>query len=266
MKVWHRHGPLACALLLAACCRATAQAPPPDPFQEWLTVREALLGARGLVAYYDFQEGDGATLTNRVTGGEALNGTLHEAKWAEGRWPGKHGLAFDGQGAYVEIPHHPGLYPFGADGTDELTLAVSMLADSTAEAGLVDKSSAGWGRDTPYALWITSGAIAAGVGDGTDCTLVRDPVEASTGQWLTLVLVVEATRVRLYKNGLLIASAARGLEPLDSDRPLLIGCMKPGSFHFRGRMDELAIYNRALSAREITRAARMKTVPTIDIP
>ena len=202
MKVWHRHGPLACALLVAACCRATAQAPPPDPFQEWLTVREALLGARGLVAYYDFQEGDGATLTNRVSGGEALNGTLHEAKWAEGRWPGKHGLAFDGQGAYVEIPHHPGLYPFGADGTDELTLAVSMLADSTAEAGLVDKSSAGWGRDTPYALWITSGAIAAGVGDGTDCTLVRDPVEAPTGQWLTLVLVVEATRVRLYKNGL----------------------------------------------------------------
>jgi hypothetical protein len=67
--------------------------------------------------------------------------------------------------------------------------------------------------------------------------------------------------VKLYVNGKLVDSQAENRTPVDSETPLLIGkvSFKQGSVfctvgdysYLDGLMDEIAIFNRALSAAEI---------------
>ena len=70
----------------------------------WQEYRNNLLNDPALIAYYDFQEGQGDVLGNRAKSGSILNGAIHKGQWTEGRWQGKHALNFDGGGTYVEIP------------------------------------------------------------------------------------------------------------------------------------------------------------------
>ncbi|NCO32489.1 MAG: LamG domain-containing protein [Armatimonadetes bacterium] len=60
------------------------------------------------------------------------------------------------------------------------------------------------------------------------------------------------TQVILYRNGVPVATAAKAFDPKDNGKPLLIGCMKPGVYHFNGRIDEMAVYKRSLSGDEVT--------------
>ncbi len=87
------------------------------------------------------------------------------------------------------------------------------------------------------------------------------------GQWQHVAFVVDKSIVRLYRNGVEVAS--KPCDGLTVDSPvsvLSIGCVAsdgadatPKSCYWRGRIDELAIFHSALSADAIRRLYRCET-------
>jgi len=72
-------------------------------------------------------------------------------------------------------------------------------------------------------------------------------------RWYHVVGVQDpaTNRVRLFVNGVQVASVARAASGVTSSGPLLIGDRSSGNQVLNGRIDEVAIYRRALSAAEI---------------
>ena len=240
---------------------ALAQAP---SFARWQTERETLLADPSVVAYYDFQGGEGTVLKNRSKVGAELVGVFHGAQRDTGRWPGKGALKFDGLTNMVEIPSVDALYEQdrAQGGTGEMTIEVWMRAATTGEAGIVDKSSAGWGRDAPYMIWVSPNRLCAHLGrqPGNRVTSVRDPEEVTTDDWMHVAMVIAPRSLALYKDGVLVGRTPRTTNVSDNGKPLLLGAMgklRRGKFYFCGRFDEVVIYNRALPKPAIMeRAAR----------
>jgi len=71
--------------------------------------------------------------------------------------------------------------------------------------------------------------------------------------WTHLVVSYDGTTARLYVNGALAASAAVAFAP-NTSSPLRLGAGRTegaADYYFPGRIDEIALYNTALSATRI---------------
>jgi hypothetical protein len=69
--------------------------------------------------------------------------------------------------------------------------------------------------------------------------------------WTHVALTYDATTLRLYVNGVLAASQAYSGSVQSTSNPLWIGGNSPYGEYFQGLIDEIRIYNRALSQAEI---------------
>ena len=252
---------------LSPCALAQAPAKPVG-FARWMTEREALVAEASVVAYYDFQEGKGTVLRNKSEAGSVLDGAIRGARWADGRWPGKKALRFDGLTNMVAIPAVDALCALNQEkgGSGEMTVEVWLKATTSKEAGIVDKSSAGWGKDAPYMIWISPNRLGAYVGTqpGSRVSAVGDPDEVITGDWTHVVMVVDAQSLALYRDGVLLGRTSRGAKISDNGRPLLLGAMGDlprGKFYFRGLLDEVVIYKRALPEAAVRARAELVPAP-----
>jgi hypothetical protein len=237
-------------------------------FARWTVERQALANDPAVVAYYDFQEGLGRVLKNHAHTGPALDGKIEGATWTMGRWPAKRALEFDGKTSLVEIPASPLLVPLDTaqGGTGEMTLEVWVRVTDRREAGVVDPSSGGTAGEAPYGLWISPTRYLAFLGrraDGSDSVAIaNDTSEAPLGEWTPLVVTVTATTLTLYRGGVPVSQAPRAFVPVANARPLLIGAMgrlDGGRFRLCGVVDEVIIYNRALTPEQV--AARATLLP-----
>ena len=91
--------------------------------------------------------------------------------------------------------------------------------------------------------------------NGTDVEATNGPA-VPLGVWTHLAVTYDGTTLRLYVNGVLRSSTAASGGIAASTAPLRIGgntvFSVPGTEYFAGLIDEVRIYNRALSAAEIT--------------
>jgi hypothetical protein len=113
-----------------------------------------------------------------------------------------------------------------------------------------------------YGLWVHADGIAYVAVGGADGTPTA-PGTVPVGQWAHVVGVVDAgaRTTRIYVNGALVATGTCSTAiPAVPGVPLRIGAGDPGMSNitsFLGSIDEVVVYNRALSATEVaTRAAR----------
>jgi hypothetical protein len=73
-----------------------------------------------------------------------------------------------------------------------------------------------------------------------------------TNVWQMLTYVREATAVRIYKNGANVTSTSSAIGSVTSSTEgFQIGCYAGGTLFFNGPIDEVSVFNRALSAAEI---------------
>ncbi len=217
----------------------------------WQKQQQAFKDDPDVIAYYDFQEGKGDTLKNMSKTGTGLDGKIQSAKWAQGRWPGKNALSFDGSKSLVEIPSAKALFTLDKEqgGTGEMTIELWLNAKSNQEGGLVDKSSAGTASDAPYSLWISPHRLSAYMGrqpeEGT--TTTSDSEQLIMGDWIHVAMVINEKSLALYRDGVLVGRVNRGPKILDNDKPLLLGSMGlPGRYYYDGLLDEVVIYKKAL--------------------
>ncbi len=71
-------------------------------------------------------------------------------------------------------------------------------------------------------------------------------------QWYHLVATYDGAVMRLYVNGVQVATANRTGGILNANTPLTIGTGLGGSYDFNGDLDELKIYNHTLTAAEVS--------------
>src|SRR6185437_16551675 len=87
---------------------------------------------------------------------------------------------------------------------------------------------------------------------GSTARLLDGTAAVPTGAWTHLAATFDGTTERLYVNGTQVSSLAVSGSILTSTSPLKIGGNAIWGEYFNGMIDEVRVYNRALSAGEIT--------------
>jgi glucose/arabinose dehydrogenase len=205
-----------------------------------LTVNPAT--GTGLVASYNFNEGSGTVLTDRS--GNANTGTIMGATWTTA---GKYGgaLTFNGSSNLVVVNASPSL-----NLTNAMTIEawVYPTASQSKWRTIVQRE-----RDA-YFLHAGSNAALRPAGGGTlngAMTFAAATTAIPTNSWTHLAVTYDGAAVRLYVNGAQVASKAQTGPIQATTAPLRIGGNVPYGEYFLGRIDEIRLYNRALSATEL---------------
>src|SRR5688572_16887742 len=191
----------------------------------------------GLVAAYSFDEPSGLGVVD--ASGMGNNGQLDgPTRTTSGRYGGA--LTFNGAGAVVRV-------------NDSASL--DLMRGMTLEAWVYPTALSGWrdviykGPDDVYYLEASSGSAPAVGGKFTSALTGADDLPLNT--WSHLAGTYDGSTLRLYVNGALVASQPENSNIGASTGPLTIGGDDLYGQYFAGRIDEVRIYNRALSLAEI---------------
>ncbi|MGC8981520.1 MAG: LamG-like jellyroll fold domain-containing protein [Minisyncoccia bacterium] len=214
----------------------------------------------GLVLYIPFDNIDSANGKALDNSGFNNNGTIYSSTTICTNYPtppsgcpqlvdGKVGkaLSFDGVDDYVEVPDSPSLKLVSAG-----TIAVWVYQRTAAEfkGGICKAVTTAW-IYTDYGIvqrnaqgWY--GVIANGISSNSIGVAL-----SSLNTWYFLVFTWDGTYLRLYVNGKLAKSGTQTITPRISNNPFRIGPWGTITNTIDGLIDEVRVYNRALSAEEI---------------
>jgi len=201
------------------------------------------LGLRGLVLWLKFNEGSGTTAYDSSFYNN--HGTIYGAVYTDGKF-GK-ALSLDGVDDYVEVADSESL-----DITDEITIVVWAKPDGANEMGyLVAKGNPA--ADQRYNLyWYGTDDRLVFWESGSERT--SDKVFVDDNVWVQATIVIDGTTLKFYRNG--VSAGTKTLSnPLESNSDALRIGHRVGDPSdarcFKGIIDEVRIYNRALSENEI---------------
>jgi hypothetical protein len=92
--------------------------------------------------------------------------------------------------------------------------------------------------------------------------LALAPFSPNLNQWYNLAVTRAGSTFTIYVNGTPVSSATSSLPVPDANAPLTLGEAEspPGNFFMNGSMDDVLLYNRALSAAEIAGLSNSQTV------
>jgi hypothetical protein len=237
---------------------ATRTAPPSDAqLKEWERAKPAVATGSvdaGLVGWWALDEGSGGTVSDSSP--SRVSGVLrNDPAWATGKRRGA--LNFDGRTSYVELPKDPRLY-FQGPFTVAAWVNVAVLPKS--EFGMyVVSDYANDATHSSFALRVRSTGAVQFFWQ-TDETV--PPHATSTGRiapgtWTHLAGVWDGSMRTVYING--VPDGSNGDPQPRSDNRGNVSIGRPGAFnglYFSGRIDEVRIYNRALSTTEVRSLAR----------
>ncbi|MCX5645797.1 MAG: discoidin domain-containing protein [Phycisphaerae bacterium] len=157
-------------------------------------------------------------------------------------------LAVDGNGDGVDVPYSADLNP--------PAFTVSLWANPSS-GGSGYRSPLTARDDTPqrgYILYVEPGNTwQFWTGTGTGWDNAAGPA-AQLDEWAHVTATLANDQKMLYLNGRLVAQSTAALS-LNTQRPLRIGAgateSTAGNYFFRGLIDEVCLYNRALPAEEV---------------
>ncbi len=199
----------------------------------------------GLVAAYSFDAGTGTTAADASGNGNA--GTLANATWTTS---GKYGgaLTFNGTSSMVSVPDNATL-----DLTNGMTLSawVYPTASSAAWRTVMLKENT---SNLVYALYATGDTtVPQGMRVVSNATkAAAGPSALPVNTWSYLAATYDGSNLRLYVNGTLTTTTAATGSMSNSSLPLRIGGNAIWGEYFTGRIDEVRVFNRALTAAEVT--------------
>jgi hypothetical protein len=214
--------------------------PPPPP-----DAAPSTLGM-GLVGRWKLDENNG-NATADTTGNN--NGTINGAAWVNTPYPGAKypnpaALRFDGDNDFVQLGDASGLPRNNGAQTVAFWLNYSGVPGENAAVAV---SLADGGGDTRLKLGFKEQRLAAFKG-GSNPVLV-DTAPPAAG-WHHFAYSYDGSTNRLYIDGTMRAMSGTGPDngPVNNAR---LGANFNGSEPFGGMVDEVRIYNRALSAAEV---------------
>jgi len=203
---------------------------------------------KGLVGYWNFDEGKGTVVKD--SSGNGNNGEIAGAEWVKGKVG--NALEFNGE-AYVEIPHSKGF--------DLTQLTIEMWIKTPEEFEI----ASGWrclfskeaggaveGRDYNFYTYSDDGIKVTQLHFSSavfGATMFPLPAPYEPKTWHHVAITVDANGNHIYySDGKKFAEAQGTPGEASGDYPVLIG--KADNF-WNGVIDEVRLYNRALSPDEI---------------
>jgi hypothetical protein len=217
----------------------------------------------GLIAEWRLDEGTGVTAVD-TSGNGNIASLVNGPAWTAGR--SAQGLSLDGVNDYVTVPHAPRL--------DAFPLSVAAWFKTTTTEGLravVNKYAAG--SFNGYQVFFNNGDLCAWllrsssnyIYDGGGCTMKATGF--NDGQWHQVVFVADASGGRLYVDAVQKASQpwTGPAGAPSTTQELRLGHypgVTGGDSYLPGLLDEVRVYDRALSAAEV--AQIYGEVPSID--
>jgi hypothetical protein len=196
----------------------------------------------GLVAAYPFNEGSGTTAFDVSSNWN--NGTISGATWTTLGVDGD-ALVFNGANALVTINNSASL---------QLSSAMTLEAwvnPSTANNAWRDVIYKGNDNYFLEGTSVSGGVPAMGGTFGTSDRVLYGTGSLLTNMWTHLAATYDGAKTRLYVNGVEVANQAQTGTIATSANPLQIGGDSIYGQYFKGIIDEVRVYNRALSATEI---------------
>ena len=201
----------------------------------------------GLVAEWHFDEGTGNVLKD--SSGNGNDGVIYGATWVEGKYGGA--LSFDGVDDYVEVPDAPELSGGGKDLTVEAWVKPESVTQHVVIGKYRDMSWKDWGiniinNKLHFQYEYKSNNYDSFYGDSI----------LNTNVWYHVAFVYSYTdkKTILYLNGMNDGTRTLPTDLPDTDTPVQIG-RAGGSYgsvsNFKGLIDEIKIYNSALTAEDI---------------
>lgn len=240
-------------------------------FGEWKQASRRWQDLPGLLVYYDFQptsEQERVLRNVSLTAPHESDGAVIGAKWTEGRWPLKRALEFKALGDRVRA-RIPGEFT-------SLTLHAWIRVDGLKRS--YNSLMMGDGFDDGKVHWQIhqDGKVILCI-KGTDEQTYRSPVvfnQERFGQWTQIASVFdgENKKVRFYVDGVQVSEMPAGVRPL-----LKIGGMEIANWNtvgygsganfrnWNGRMDEFAMFNRALTAEEVRQFYVSGAKPMVEV-
>jgi len=194
---------------------------------------------RSLTLHYSFSKSEGDKVSD--SSGAGNNGTAHGAKWTRmGRVGG--GCRFDGKDDWIQTDR-PGLPTDGSDWSIGLWLRPKR---GGATACVLSQYAKGHGRlnvkleaDGQCRFFYGRGAAVTG-----GCGSLKE------AEWSHLALVNENGTVRSFLNGRHVCDLPGRVAAVMSRRTVL-GAERSHAWYYSGYMDEVMIWNRALSESEV---------------
>jgi subtilisin family serine protease len=209
---------------------ATAPPPPPPPPP----------APTGLVAAYGFNQTSGTQVVD--ASGQGNTGTLSGGTWSAA---GKNGaaLSFTANG-FVTIPD---------------AASLDLTSGMTIEAWVRPTSNTGWRTvvlkedvgGLAYALYSSNGSRpSAYVHTNADVGL-NGAAALALNTWTHLAMTYDGATLRMFVNGVQVSSMPSAGAITATSGALRIGGNSVWSEYYRGLIDDVRIYNRALSGAEI---------------
>ena len=194
----------------------------------------------GLVAYYPFNG------NANDESGNGNNGTVNGATLTTDRFGNANkAYSFGGERNYISIADSTGISP-----TSAITLSAWVNPNSFGPARrILSKCSNSDCANNAYILSLANDKIYFQV---SRTQLYSTSVSAN--EWVYITETYDGQSMKIYKNGILTDTLQASGNILDSTSPLTIGATVFNDYSwesFYGKIYDIRIYNRALSASEI---------------
>src|SRR3989344_7863713 len=192
----------------------------------------------GLIGYWAFEEQSGTTAGD--SSGNGNNGTLTNGPtWVTGK-VGSGALSFDGINSYVSMGNTNDAPP-----TFTLSSWVNHAIPQT-NVGVVGKHTAGNGYY--FSTFYNSVTGARKIQLVINGTTISSNASFPEGAWTHVLGMFDGTNASIYINGVLDKTLAVSA-PNSTSANFFVGAQN--TTRFSGLIDEVRMYNRALSAQEI---------------
>ena len=212
-----------------------------------------------LIAWWKLDDGSGNTAAD--SSGNNRNGTLAgDVSWVDGITGGA--LEFDGDGDYVDI---------GKDTSFDIKNQITVSAWIKVNAfdkdwqTIIAKGDRSWRLQRNQGENTLEFACSGLVVPGSDWGPVYGNMDVNDGHWHHVVGIYDQEKIYLYIDGSLDASATASGTICVNEEPVYIGENSQMQNRFwNGLIDDVRIYNYALSAEEIseiTQNVLMRSLP-----
>jgi hypothetical protein len=201
---------------------------------------------KGLVLYFPFDVASDKSTVDK--GGRCSNGAVHGAKWSP---KGKVGgcYIFDGKSSYIATLSNDSIVP-----TTQFSISVwvnnNKAANNFVPIVLKNKNDSGYGlyadnnESRICCRVFNSGNIVLNFGDAKD--------SLACGKWAHVVVTFDsAFAAIIYKDGVEVARETPSAPAGKNTAKLYIGKREDDRVGFNGMLDELMIFDRALSKDEV---------------
>ena len=196
------------------------------------------------MGYWNFEDGNGTTTQDQTdNNNDGTLGAAGDPAWSSSKAGLGGALEFDGTDNWVTVANAASL-----NSTTAISVTAWIKPDTNADdKGLFDNSTA----FTGYNLYMdSSGSVAMYIGNTSAINPVGE-YNFLDGTWFFFAGTWDGSTIRIYVNGVLEGTATRTSVLASTDT------IDIGTYNSRtqsivdGKMDEIRVYNRGLSAAEV---------------